>query len=73
MLFDINLDNSGEIIDWWGLDLPSDTPESDISDLYFSEHTGLLYVLFDSYDRLIEMDPENNGGCGRLLRHSNSW
>ena len=56
--FDINLDNSGEIIDWWGLDLPSGTPESDISDLYFSEHTGLLYVLFDSYDRLIEMDPE---------------
>ncbi len=53
--FDIDLNTSGKIVNWYGITLPSSIPNSDISDLYFNKDTGLLYVLFDGYDRLVEM------------------
>ncbi|MBT6325673.1 MAG: hypothetical protein HOJ35_06870 [Bdellovibrionales bacterium] len=57
--FDINLDSSREVIEWWGIDLPAGLPQGDVSDLYFSGETELLYVLFDGSDRLIEIDPSS--------------
>ncbi len=53
--FDIDLNTSGKIVQWYGITLPTSIPNSDISDLYFNKDTGLLYVLFDSHDRLVEM------------------
>jgi hypothetical protein len=60
--FDIDLSTSGRIINWWGIPVPAGTPTSDISDLFFSKDTGVLYVLYDGANRLIEMTPD-----GRVL------
>ncbi len=54
--FDVDLSVSGRIINWWGIPVAPNTPTSDISDLSFSTDTGILYVLYDAANRLIEMD-----------------
>ncbi len=53
--FDIDLNTNGRIVNWWGIPVAANTPTSDISDLYFSQDTGVLYVLYDGANRLIEM------------------
>jgi len=53
--FDIDLNTSGKIVNWYGIKLPTTTPQSDISDLYFSKDTNILYVLFDGANRLVEL------------------
>lgn len=60
--FDIDINVSGRIINWWGIPVAPNTPTSDISDLSFSRDTGVLYVLYDAANRLIEMDTS-----GRVL------
>src|SRR3989339_773690 len=53
--FDIDLSTSGRIVSWYGIPVAAGTPTSDISDLFFSKETGVLYVLYDGSNRLIEM------------------
>lgn len=53
--FDIDLSTSGKIVKWWGIPVAAGTPNGDISDMYFNKDTGLLYVLYDGANRLIEM------------------
>ncbi len=55
--FDLDLSTSGRIVRWWGIPVAPGTPNSDISDLSFNPDTGLLYVLYDGANRLIEMNP----------------
>lgn len=54
--FDVDLTVSGRIVSWWGIPVAPNTPTSDISDLSFNTDTGVLYVLYDAANRLIEMD-----------------
>lgn len=56
--FDIDLTTSGQILDWWGIPVAAGTPRSDVSDLSFNADTGLLYVLYDGANRLIEMNTD---------------
>ncbi|PIR04066.1 MAG: hypothetical protein COV59_02685, partial [Candidatus Magasanikbacteria bacterium CG11_big_fil_rev_8_21_14_0_20_39_34] len=59
--FDIDLSTSGHVVNWWGIPVALNTPIRNISDMYFSKDTGILYVLYDdSENRLIEMDPQGN-------------
>ncbi|MFA6027672.1 MAG: hypothetical protein WC752_01990 [Patescibacteria group bacterium] len=56
-VFDVDLSNSGSVslID-------SFTPvagQTDISDVFFSSDTGLLYVLYDSANELLEINPQD--------------
>lgn len=53
--FDIDLSTSKRIASWWGIPVPAGTPGGDISDISFNADTGLLYVLYDGANRLIEM------------------
>ena len=66
--FDVNLNydpaiEQGEILNWWGIPVPANTPLNDVSDLHFNHDTGTLFVLYDASDRLIEMNLE-----GEVLR-----
>ncbi len=54
-VFDVDLSTSGHIRKWWGIPVASGTPNGDIADMYFSKDTGVLYVLYDGSNRLIEM------------------
>ncbi|MFZ2979028.1 MAG: SdiA-regulated domain-containing protein, partial [Candidatus Magasanikiibacteriota bacterium] len=54
-VFDIDLNTSGKIIKWWGIPVAPNTPTYDIADMYFNQDTGILYVLYDGANRLIEM------------------
>lgn len=58
--FDIDLNAEGTTVvqqgDFYGIAVAPNTPTSDISDLLFSEETGVLYVLYDGANRLIEMN-----------------
>lgn len=56
--FDIDVNQSGVIRRWWGIPVAPNTPTSDISDLFFSKDTGILYVLYDGANRLVEMNPQ---------------
>ena len=57
--FDIDLNNSGRIVKWDGIQYATGTPYQNISDMYFSTETGILYVLYDDSDnRLIEMNTD---------------
>jgi hypothetical protein len=60
--FDVDINVSGRILNWWGIPVAPNTPTSDISDLSFHPDTGVLYVLYDAANRLIEMDTS-----GRVL------
>lgn len=61
--FDIDLSTNGRIVNWYGIPVAANTPNSDISDLFFSADTGILYVLYDGANRLIEMTTD-----GRVVR-----
>ncbi|HBU07181.1 MAG TPA: hypothetical protein DEB09_03795 [Candidatus Magasanikbacteria bacterium] len=54
-VFDIDLNTSGKIVKWWGIPVAPNTPTYDIADMYFNQDTGILYVLYDGANRLIEM------------------
>ncbi|MCA9375923.1 MAG: SdiA-regulated domain-containing protein [Candidatus Doudnabacteria bacterium] len=55
--FDIDLSQSGQIVNWWGIPVPAGTPTNDVSDLSFNPATGLIYVLYDGPNRLVELTP----------------
>ncbi len=60
--FDIDLSTNERIVNWYGISVAAGTPTSDVSDLFFSKETGVLYVLYDGANRLIEMTT-----AGRVL------
>ncbi len=53
--FDIDLNTNNKVVNWYGIPVAANTPNYDISDLYFNQETKTLFVLYDGANRLVEM------------------